>query len=377
MSAHSSNAGIRRDHPIRSDQVNRLTRCAIPLALLAVAAPLAAQEAPPQPTQPATHEVRPGDTLWDLSRTYLRDPFRWPEIHRANQTIVANPHLIFPRQHLRIPGLDRPAAPGVAAAAPGQEGAQRTIFFEREARRDAGPEMTIRPAGTADVPIITEGDFLSSGFVAQPGEVAVLGRVAGVEAESVVPSRFPPQVQLYDRIYVTVDGGARMGPGDEVHLMALGAALPHGTIHRPTGIGRVVSLERNVATVEVVRLFGVVAAGNVAVSLPAFPVAAGVAPVEASGIEGRIVRFQDEHALQMTENIAFLDLGRASGVREGDEFLVYTPARQRSWGVQPEVEIAHLQVVRVMDRTASARVDRVLQPALEAGLPVRVTRRMP
>jgi hypothetical protein len=127
----------------------------------------------------------------------------------------------------------------------------------------------------------------------------------------------------------------------------------------------------------VVRLFGVVAEGNVAVSLPVFPVAAGVAPVEASGIEGRIVRFQDEHALQMTENIAFLDLGRASGVREGDEFLVYTPARQRSWGVQPEVEIAHLQVVRVMDRTASARVDRVLQPALEAGLPVRVTRRMP
>ena len=360
--------------------MNRLTRCAIPLALVGLAIPLAAQEAPPQPTQPATHDVRPGDTLWDLSRTYLRDPFRWPEIHRANQAIVANPHLIFPSQRLRIPGLDRPAearAPGVTAARLGQEGVQRTIFYEREARREAGPQMTVRPAGTADVPIITEGDYLASGVLAQPEEVTVLGTVADVEGESVVPSRFSPPAQLYDRVYMTAAPGARLGVDDEVHLMAVGARLSHGTVYRPTGIGRVVGVERNVATVEVVRLFGQVSPGDVAVSLPAFPVPAGVAPVAAGGIEGRIVRFQEDHALQMTENIAFLDLGRASGVREGDEFIVYTPARQRTWGVQPEVEVARLQVVRVMDRTASARVDAVMHPALEAGLPVRVVRRMP
>jgi len=357
--------------------VNRLTRCALPLAVVALAAPLAAQEAPPQPTQPATHDVRPGDTLWDLSRTYLRDPFRWPEIHRANQTIVANPHLIYPSQRLRIPGLDRLAQPGVAAAAPGREGVRRTIFFEQAVRGQADTEMTIRPAGTADVPIITEGDYLASGFLARPEEVRILGHVTDIESESVISRRFPPQIQLYDRIYLAAEAGAQLGPDDEVHLMAVGASLPHGTVHRPTGIGRVVAFNGHVVTLEVVRMFGVVGPGDVAVPLPVFPVPAGVAPLDAAGIEGSIVRFQDEHALQMTENIAFLDLGRASGVREGDEFLVYTPARQRSWGVQPEVEIARLQVVRVMDRTASARVDEVLQPALVAGLPVRVTRRMP
>jgi len=48
-------------------------------------------------------EVRAGDTLWDLSRRHLGDPFAWPRLHRANAAAVANPDLIFPGQRLHIP----------------------------------------------------------------------------------------------------------------------------------------------------------------------------------------------------------------------------------------------------------------------------------
>ena len=33
------------------------------------------------------HTVRKGDTLWDLARTYLSDPFAWPVIHRPGEGI--------------------------------------------------------------------------------------------------------------------------------------------------------------------------------------------------------------------------------------------------------------------------------------------------
>ena len=65
---------------------------------LLLAAPAFAQQ--PQQTQPKEHVVRKGDTLWDLARSYLNDPFRWPMIYEANRRIVENPHRIFPAEKL-------------------------------------------------------------------------------------------------------------------------------------------------------------------------------------------------------------------------------------------------------------------------------------
>lgn len=50
----------------------------------------------------ASHIVKKGDTLWDLSDGYLEDPFLWPKIWRINPGI-ANPHWIYPGQVVLIP----------------------------------------------------------------------------------------------------------------------------------------------------------------------------------------------------------------------------------------------------------------------------------
>ncbi len=50
---------------------------------------------------PETYIVQEGDTLWDISTVFLRDPWYWPEIWFKNPQ-VENPHLIYPGDTLAI-----------------------------------------------------------------------------------------------------------------------------------------------------------------------------------------------------------------------------------------------------------------------------------
>jgi hypothetical protein len=68
------------------------------------------QEAEPRsarlnPQHPDRYVVKRGDTLWDISAMFLRDPWFWPEIWYANPQ-VRNPHLIFPGDVLTLVYMD-------------------------------------------------------------------------------------------------------------------------------------------------------------------------------------------------------------------------------------------------------------------------------
>jgi len=55
-------------------------------------------------TQPGYHEfvhiVVKGDTLWDIAKKYLKNPFRYPELARLSE--IKNPDLIYPGDTVRI-----------------------------------------------------------------------------------------------------------------------------------------------------------------------------------------------------------------------------------------------------------------------------------
>ena len=81
--------------------------------------------------------------------------------------------------------------------------------------------------------------------------------------------------------------------------------------------------------------------------------------------------------LAIAADYDFIDLGRSSGVSEGDEFEVVLPRSQARWGIRPEIRVGRLQVVRTVDRSSAVRVVSLEQPALEPGLVVRRVGRMP
>ena len=78
------------DFPITSQQrgtAQRVAQGGVPLSELA-------------PNAPDSYTVKPRDTLWDISKLFLKSPWRWPELWGMNLEQIRNPHLIYPGQLL-------------------------------------------------------------------------------------------------------------------------------------------------------------------------------------------------------------------------------------------------------------------------------------
>lgn len=76
---------------------------------------------------PPIHQVRPGDTLWDLCNRYYGNPYNWPRVWSYNPQLE-NPHWIYPGDQLR---MREGATPADLAAFAGPAGEQQGGLISR------------------------------------------------------------------------------------------------------------------------------------------------------------------------------------------------------------------------------------------------------
>jgi LysM repeat protein len=91
------------------------------------------------PNAPDSHTVQPGDTLWDISKLFLKSPWRWPELWGMNREQIRNPHLIYPGQVLMLVKVDGRARLQFGQRVGGGSGTVKVSPQMRVSALDANP----------------------------------------------------------------------------------------------------------------------------------------------------------------------------------------------------------------------------------------------
>jgi LysM repeat protein len=354
------------------------TRLIFSLLLFSVGAPVAAQQ--PEPPAQRQHVVRRGDTLWDIARQYLRDPFQWPRIFNLNRSLIRDPDLIYPNQRFALPGLfDR--APELLG--------EPIAWTWQPARESAAEEVALgEPAGAADTltldlrrPVMLESEFRATPWMAKPVSVAWAGRVARVADPTAQLDRLPSMLRQFEQVHV---GSLRQTllAGDSLQIVRVRDSVDrYGQIIQPLALLYVDSVTPDFAIATVARLYDVAREGDPVVALsvlPSIPLGSSEPlPDGAEAAQGQIIDWLDDEIMHGTPDIAFIDLGEGA-VRLGDELEVFMPSRRINGrgDIVPEELVGLVRVVRVEGPVATVRVVSVQNTAMGRGLPVRVVGRV-
>jgi hypothetical protein len=350
--------------------------------LLFAAAPEARAQAPD------THTVKPGDTLWDIARRYLNDPFLWPDIYRLNTMVVEDPHWIYPGEVLRlapsetvttVPQTDTPAPgammpdsagapPGLAELPPEDAGGADTSRIFPPSR---GRSLQETISGTEERPVypLTRYQFHAAGFLTED-ERLPFGRLVGPVTPPQIPAQGRGSLTLYTRVALEPPAGASYEVGDSLLVVDVRKQIEDwGRVVQPTALARVVSISQGHPIAELVAVYGEVLRGQSVLPAEKFTDPGPVRPVAvADGLEAEVVGWPGQRELKGAGIVLFLDKGRSDGVAQGDVFeLRQRPGRTRDGYVNVDELIATLQVVHVRERSATARVVSVVSPDIAPG----------
>lgn len=368
------------------------TRAAVIVAsLVVVPTPALGAQVVPAPTAasartvPAVvkHTVKRGDTLWDIAKYYLKDPFKWPVVFKANTDIVKNPHWIYPGQVLTIEG--DAVKPDVAAEA----NSDGFVVAQIQTRTGGSTvfagatAVTRQPVGATTVPpalTVRPGEYEAAPYVVDYRVPVVAGRVIGQVDPPVPGLASDAGFKLFDQIYVTAPEGVPLRVGDRVVLARINATIADvGRVIEPTGILRIDSVSSgNSAIGAIVKQFGAILPGQGIVPLGRAFQSTTVRPLTGSyALTAKLLWIQGAPRLPSLQTYVILGADESKGVRPGDQFTLLEASNFSDGTPALVAATATVTIVRVTPFAATGIVVHQNQPVIRTGMPSRLTAKMP
>jgi hypothetical protein len=323
--------------------------------------------------------IKRGDTLWDISSSFLKDPFLWPFIWKANP-FITNPDLIYPGNQLAIPSL----APIERALKASEEAEPKEKLAENNVEEEQIPQPTPQspevmkpkpmPSQIAEekpatksslivpeeqpVPIIDKYAMLHAGFV---NSEDMYGTIVGS------PDAAKTLYGFDDTVFVKFTSTQNVHIGDKfliyttlhkVYDPATGKRF--GNLIRGLGILQIIAMDTpKVLTAQITLSFDTIEKGNQVTPYQEPALIFNSPQRKDKDVSGYILDVTDDRRLSGQLDFVYLDRGSAEGVELGDRFIVFKIPEEKSF---PKVIAGEVRVFIVKEHTATAVVTKSTKP---------------
>ena len=284
------------------------------------------------------HEVVRGDTLWDITDTYLGTAWAWPSIWKENEGI-ADPHLIYPGDLIWITeGEMRKLTPEEASRF------MRAAAAEGQATPPAAPDVPAVPPAPSE-PAKRPDPFAaldsSGSSVERYVDLEGAHRFAFVEGEdfargtaAIVGTHRPSYWSSQSQRSIVSIGEGQGHVGDVFTVFRVRRRLLHpdsaellGYFVEVLGIGELVEIDSEASFMEVTTAYAEIQPGDRIMRYQEQP--ARVREIFSdTAIEGQVVAYQTYRLRSGEGDLVILDQGSDDGVESGRRFELFRAGRE-------------------------------------------------
>ena len=319
---------------------------------------------------PNVYVVKRGDTLWAISKRYLSDAWRWPEIWASNPQ-VRNPHLIYPGDRLLLCRVQGRSVVGIDAG-DGCDGVIRRMGGDTSGTDRLSPRVRVEPLDVAVslIPLSDIQHWLTSSRVVDQQTLQSAPYVLAAKGRRVITA-------VGDTLYVR---GAGLAIGESYGVYREGECYVDpdtqtvlGYEARQVARGVVTEITGEVTSIRLTESIGQeVREGDRILREESASLPNTFYPTNAEGVRpARLMRVMDSIGTAAARGVIAINRGDADGVKAGHVFAVYRRGalildpKQRDVVRMPSERAGLAMVFRTFNQMSYAYV-------LEASEPLKI-----